>query len=67
MVEKRKKMHADMMQSLQDMSCVLQSVIPYSADIERMGVYRQPVAAALPGSISAAAYVSLWHEIRDRL
>lgn len=67
MVEKRKKMHADMMQSLQDKSCVLQSVIPYSADIERMGVYRQPVAAALPGSISAAAYVSLWHEIRDRL
>lgn len=67
MVEKRKKMHADMMQSLQEQSCVLQSVIPYSADIERMGVYRQPVAAALPGSVSAAAYVSLWHEIRERL
>jgi cellulose biosynthesis protein BcsQ len=67
MVEKRKKMHADMMQSLQAQSCVLQSVIPYSADIERMGVYRQPVAAALPGSVSAAAYVSLWHEIRERL
>jgi len=67
MVEKRKKMHVDMMQSLKKQSCVLQSTIPYSADIERMGAYRQPVAAALPGSVSAAAYVSLWHEIRERL
>lgn len=67
MVEKRKKMHADMMRSMRQQSGVLQSVIPYSADVERMGVYRQPVAAALPGSTAAAAYVSLWHEIEKRL
>jgi cellulose biosynthesis protein BcsQ len=64
MVEKRKKMHADMMRSLSDRQGVLRSVIPYSADIERMGLYRQPVVAALPGSNAAAAYESLWHEIQ---
>ena len=67
MVEKRKKMHADMMQSMREKQGVLQAVIPYSADIERMGVYRQPVAAALPGSMAAAAYESLWHEVQHRL
>ena len=40
---------------------------PKIADGERMGVYRQPGAAALPGSAAAAAYVSLWHEIEKRL
>ncbi|WP_310598901.1 AAA family ATPase [Desulfobulbus sp.] len=67
MVEKRKKMHAEMMQSLRDDNRVLRSVIPYSADIERMGIYRQPVAAALPASAATAAYESLWHEIQELL
>jgi len=66
MVEKRKKMHSELMQSMLEKEGVLQSTIPYSADIERMGVYRQPVAAALPGSNAAAAYESLWHEIQNR-
>ena len=46
---------------------VLASVIPYSADVERMGVFRQPLGAALPGSMAAKAYESLWHEILDRV
>ncbi len=67
MVEKRKKMHADMMRSMRDRKNVLRTVIPYSADIERMGIYRQPVVAALPGSVAAAAYENLWHEIQEHL
>ncbi|ADW17823.1 cobyrinic acid ac-diamide synthase [Desulfobulbus propionicus DSM 2032] len=67
MVEKRKKMHAELMHSLRERPGVLQSTIPYSADIERMGVYRQPVAAALPGSTAALSYQRLWHEIREHL
>lgn len=67
MVEKRKKMHSELMQSMQEKEGVLQAAIPYSADVERMGVYRQPVVAALPGSTSAAAYERLWHEIQNRL
>ena len=63
MAEKRKKMHTEMMQTMQKKPGVLQSTIPYSADIERMGLYRQPVVAAMPGSPSSIAYQALWNEL----
>ena len=67
MAEKRKKMHLETMQGLAGKPGVLASVIPYSADVERMGVFRQPLGAALPASMAAKAYESLWHEIRERV
>ena len=67
MAEKRKKMHLELMQAMGKKTGVLETIIPYSADIERMGVYRQPVAAALPGSTSAHAYEKLWDEINNHL
>ncbi len=67
MVEKRKKLHSDMMATKKDDIGVLQTSIPYSADIERMGVYRQPVSAAFPASAAAIAYQGLWREIREAL
>lgn len=67
MVEKRKKMHTELMQAMQNKKNVLTTIIPFSADIERMGVYRQPVAAALPHSVAAQAYEVLWNEICARL
>ncbi len=67
MVEKRKKLHSDMMATKKDDIGVLQTSIPYSADIERMGVYRQPVTAAFPTSTAAKAYQGLWQEIREAL
>jgi len=63
MVEKRKKMHWDMMRQLVRKKGVLPALIPYLADIEKMGLYRQPVGAALPQSTAAAAYSDLWQEI----
>ena len=63
MAEKRKKMHNELMQAMVGKPGVLSTVIPYSADVERMGVYRQPVGAALPGSAAAVAYQGLWQEI----
>jgi chromosome partitioning protein len=67
MAEKRKKMHLELMQAMQRKTGVLHSVIPYSADIERMGIYRQPVAAAQPASAAAKAYEKLWNEVCTRL
>jgi cellulose biosynthesis protein BcsQ len=67
MAEKRKKMHLELIQAMQKKRGVMQTIIPYSADIERMGVYRQPVAAALPGSVAAKAYERLWNEISAAL
>jgi cellulose biosynthesis protein BcsQ len=67
MVEKRKKMHWEMMRQLIRKKGVLPSLIPYLADIEKMGIYRQPVNAALPKSKAAAAYSDLWQEILKRI
>lgn len=67
MVEKRKKLHAEMIHSLQGTPGVLQAMIPYSADIERMGVHRQPVVASTPHAPASQAYAQLWHEIRNHL
>jgi len=67
LVEKRKRMHQDVMDSFIDDPAVLHSSIPYLADVERMGIFRQPVTAALPGSPAAEAYRALWRELRSRL
>ena len=56
-------MHLDLMQTLSKKKQVLRTTVPFSADIERMGLYRQPIAAALPHSPAAAAYENLWQEI----
>lgn len=67
MVEKRKKMHWDLMRQLIRKKGVLPSLIPYLADIEKMGLYRKPVSAALPNSTAAAAYSDLWQEMSKRI
>ncbi|PID72080.1 MAG: cobyrinic acid a,c-diamide synthase [Desulfobulbus propionicus] len=63
MVEQRKKMHLELMRAMGKKKSVLKTPIPYLADIERMGLYRQPVTAALPRSRAAQAYSELWQEI----
>ena len=45
MVEKRKRMHIEMMQRIMKEYRILPVVIPYLADVEKMGVYRQPITA----------------------
>jgi len=67
MVEKRKKMHWELMRKLIKKKGVLPALIPYLADIEKMGLYRQPVSSAIPNSIAAAAYSDLWREIDKRI
>ena len=64
MVESRKKLHAETMAIItnrypQFLSCR----IPYLADIEKMGIHRQPVTATAPKSTSSKAYRALWNEI----
>ena len=63
MVEKRKKMHLELMGAMRKRKGVLQEPIPFLADVERMGLYRQPVTAALPNSRASQAYKTLWLEI----
>lgn len=67
MVEKRKKLHWELMQELIREPGVMPALVPLLADIERMGLYRQPVNAALPHSLAAAAYSDLWREVSKRV
>jgi cellulose biosynthesis protein BcsQ len=67
MVEKHKIMHRQTMQALWDQdSRFLHHVIPYLADIEKMGLHRAPVAAFAPHSGAAQAYQRVWEECQRR-
>lgn len=67
MVEKRKKMHQELMAAMKKRQGVLQTPVPFLADIERMGIYRKPVTAALPRSNAAKAYGTVWGELKNYL
>jgi chromosome partitioning protein len=66
MVEKRKKMHRDIMAKFleQEKTNFLKSYIPYSADVENMGVHREPVLCFKPNSIGSESYHAIWSELK---
>ncbi|MEA3469975.1 MAG: AAA family ATPase [Thermodesulfobacteriota bacterium] len=66
MVERRKNMHVDTVRSYRKKKVFLRTLIPYLADVEKMGITRAPVGATHPGSPSAVAYDRLWMEISKR-
>jgi chromosome partitioning protein len=64
MVEKRKKLHRDVMDDMfKQHSELLHSTIPYVSEIEKMGLVQAPVPASAPNSPAAQAYQRLWHEV----
>lgn len=66
MAEPRKSLHRETMEKLSsENGNVLASVIYYRSEVERMGVYREPLTAYMPGSSSAKAYAALWAEVKD--
>jgi chromosome partitioning protein len=68
MVDARKKLHREVMAQLRaERPSVLEASIPNSADIERMGVNRDVVAALAPDGRAAEAYRALWRDVRSRL
>lgn len=66
MVEPRKVMHREMIAAYETYPIFRQVQIPYLAEIEKMGLHRQPVGAFSPGSVAARQYHSLWLEIWNR-
>jgi len=65
MVEKRKKMHREIMAEIsENHKHFFNTLIPYTAEVEKMGIYREPVAARQPKSGASLAYRNLWEEIR---
>lgn len=64
MVEQRKRLHRDVRGSMRKgYKRFLRSEIPYSVDVENMGISREPVLATLPHSPSAEAFSVLWREL----
>ncbi|MEX0999333.1 MAG: AAA family ATPase [Thermodesulfobacteriota bacterium] len=65
MVESRKTLHRETMDKLtREGGNILESAIPYRSDIEKMGIYREPVPVTSPHSDSTQAYNKLWDEIK---
>jgi len=68
MVDRRKRMHLDVMQSLPDTRKELLNVaIPYASDVEKMGIHRMPVGEFAPKGPAWQAYEALWREVQERL
>ncbi|MGH8475987.1 MAG: ParA family protein [Methylococcales bacterium] len=68
MVDLRKKLHRDVIETLsRDFPTLLNTKIPYSSEIEQMGIFRAPLAQHAPNSRSAIAFRELWAEIKQRI
>lgn len=66
MVDKRKKMHTDIIAKFGRKKMFMDSEIPYLADVEKMGIFREPVAVSASTSAAADAYKQLWLEVWRR-
>jgi cellulose biosynthesis protein BcsQ len=68
MVDRRKRMHLEVMEDLPDTHQeLLKTQIPYASDVEKMGVYRMPVGEFAPNSAAWKSYMALWSEVQTRL
>ncbi len=64
MVESRKRLHRDTMCDLRaQYPAFLRTIIPYSTDVERMGLSRSPLLATRPSTPAAKAFAQLASEI----
>ena len=66
MVERRKTLHKTTIEEIENKdTSFLESQIPYSAMIEKMGIYREPVSLFGGASVANKAYQALWREVQD--
>lgn len=64
MVDRRKRMHQDTIASMRDSEQrMLNAEIPYSAEVEAMGVHREPLLHFAPKHKASVAFHQLWDEI----
>jgi cellulose biosynthesis protein BcsQ len=68
MVDGRRRVHREVAAALRaERPEMLATAIPVSAEIERIGVRREPLIASAPRGRAARAYAELWDEVRARL
>jgi len=68
MVDRHKKMHKQLLAAAPKVfKGILPSFIPYLAQIEKMGIYREPVTAFSPESLASRSYQNLWDKIQTKI
>jgi chromosome partitioning protein len=68
MTDTRKRMHREVMEQMASRHPeVLQTAVPFAADVERMGSRRMALEEFAPRGRAARAYRQLWQEVRERL
>lgn len=68
MADRRKRLHRDIMENLlKERPYFLNNHIPYSTEVENMGLERAPVGSYSTNTQASLAYESLWQEIKERL
>jgi cellulose biosynthesis protein BcsQ len=68
MVDRRKKLHITTMENLhREDPRILKAYIPYSSEIEKSGVAREPLCAVSTKGVGSRAYKELWEQVKDRL
>ena len=68
MVDRRRRLHRDLMDSLRaEWPALLTTTIPAASVVERMGPERAPVGEYAPSSTAAASFRGLWAEVAGRL
>ncbi len=68
MVDRRKRMHTDIIAQAPDPRVAsLSNWIPYASDIERMGLTRMPVGEFAGHGVAWRAYEALWREVNARI
>ena len=68
MFEKRKNMHNETVRSFsRKFKESISVLIPYSAEVEKMGIYRAPLTAKRPSEEASKAFVKLWKALKKRM
>lgn len=69
MAQARKTLHHDTMEKLRKAysGVFLETTIPFSTDVEKMGQHRAPVATFAARKVAGQTYDALWHEVQARL
>lgn len=68
MADIRKTLHRKLMEEIrEERDNVLDTIIPYRSEVERMGVHRSPLGAFAPKGAAWANYVKLWKEVKKGL
>ena len=67
MVDRRKVLHRQMLQSVADDERFAEAAIPLSSSVERMGLEQVPAVLASPRNLSAKAFAALWDDVCKRI